>query len=510
MSLRGDSKRCIPAFAFLMVTLLSGPGCATYQSKAAAQLNAFKSGNSQNAIGFYEKNQSGRDKQLFMVEAGRLKLLDGDFAGSHGEFVKAIDEVFDLQEGAMIRLKDVGGTLMSSTLLDDTTRPYNLPSFEAVFAFQQQALNSIFLGDIEAATVELRRAIYAQDLIAEKYERDIEKAKAGADERVAASMDSVNDYYARMGPVLGRAKSGFQNPYVWYLSGLMLELQRDTGNAYIAYKKAWELIPDNVSLQRDLLRLARVQNLEEYESFKRKFPASLPDETSGGGELLIIYEEGLISHRYSEGIPIFMFNGFQKITFPVYRDGPYEPSIIRAYADDLSLGSLMPICFVQSLAYHDLKERVPGIAARNITRFITREIAKSAGQNSNDHAVQFVSLLIAGFASMADEADTRGWYSLPMAVQLLRVPVKAGNHNVRLFSGQSHGATVVPVSIDAGETKLVWVADLGSRSSIGVASLSQPGKSPPQFVKLGAGGHGTFKELAPAFIPPATTLNTVE
>jgi hypothetical protein len=502
MSLRRHRYCNLPALAVCMV-LLSGTGCATYQSKSSAQLNAFKAGHSQRAIRFYEKQQTGRDKQLFMVEAGRLKLLDGDFAGSHGEFVKAIDQVFDLQEGAMIRLKDVGGTLLSSTLLDDTTRPYNLASFEAVFAFQQQALNSIFLGDIEAATVELRRAIFAQDLIAEKYERDIEKAKAEADQSVAASMDSVNDYYATMGPVLGRAKSGFQNPYVWYLSGLMLELQRDNGNAYIAYKKAWELMPENQSLQRDLLRLARNQNPQEYESFSKRFSIPAPAQDGNGGELIIIYEEGLISQRYSEGIPIFVFNGFQKITFPVYRDGPYYPAHIRAYASDQLLGSLMPICFAQSLAYHDLNEKIPGIAARNITRFITREIAKSAGQKSNDDAVKLVSFIFAGIASLADEADTRGWYSLPMVVQLLRVPVSAGTHSFRLAGNHSIAGKEISINIDSGEIKLLWIADLGPRSSIGVASLNQQDKSSPQFMKTGTGGPYTAQFLAPAVIPPA-------
>ena len=476
------------AVAITVVALVAS-GCATYQQTSTGHLNAFKAGNSAQAIAYYESNQDGKDKQLFMVEAGRLNLLDGDFLGSHRQFTKAIDQIFDVQEGSVIRLRDAGGTALASTFFDDRTRSYNLPSFEAVFAFQQQALNSIFLGDIQAASVEMRRAVNAQDIIAEKYEQQIEKARQEAEEeKVAAGMPSVNDYYANMGPVLGRAKSGIQNPYVWYFSGLFYELQGDRANAYIAYKKAWELVPDNRFVQRDLLRLGERENPEEWRGFKEQFGLPIPEPAGNKADVIIVYEEGLISQRHSVGIPVFVINGFQKVTFPVYQDGPYQPARIQASWGGLDAGELMPICYVQSLAYHDLRERIPGIAARNISRAISRELVKAAGRQSDNSLVQIVTLIGAGVASLADEADTRGWYSLPMGVQLLRSHLEPGEKTLRL-SGYGMGRELeIPMTLDPGETKLVWIADKGTRVSFCVASLTKGDRDPAQFSKIIGGG----------------------
>ena len=117
--------------------------------------------------------------------------------------------------------------------------------------------------------------------------------------------------------------------------------------------------------------------------------------------------------------------------------------------------------------------------------------------------MRLASLIFAGIFSLADEADTRGWYSLPMAVQLLRVPVSAGAHNLRLAGGHSLMGKEIPITVDPGEIKLLWIADLGPRSSIGVASLNQQDKSSPQFMKTGTGGQQTFTTLVPAMVPPA-------
>lgn len=468
-------------FALLVYGVVAS-GCATYQKSSSDRLDSFKSGNSSPAIDYYEKNQSDKDKQLHMVEAGRLNMLEGNFQHSYQEFNKAIDEIFDLQEGAMIRLKDTGGTALSSTFLDDRVSPYNLPSFEAVLTFQYQALNFIFMGDIDAAAVELRRAVSAQDIIAEKYEKQVEKAKAEADERAADSMNSIDQYYATMGPVLGQAKSGFQNPYVWYFSGLMYELQRDPGNAYIAYKKAWELSPDNRSLQRDLVRLSRTENPEEHAAFQSRFNMDNASRDRASAEIVVIYEEGLISQRYSERIPIFVINGYQNITFPVYRDTVYQPGHLRVFWNNLDAGELMPLCYVQSLAYHDLKERIRGIAARNVSRFITREATKAIGRRSDNSSVKLITLAAAGIASLADQADTRGWYSLPMVVQMFRASFEAGEQTLTLDNGEGRKLEI-PVTLAQGETKLVWIADLGSRVSSCVASLTHAQKMPAQFAK---------------------------
>ncbi|MFU8781143.1 MAG: hypothetical protein ACNA71_08995 [Kiritimatiellia bacterium] len=453
-------------------------GCATYQQTANVQLARFNQGHSDSAIAYFTTRQHGINKQLYLAEAGRLKMLEGDFAGSHGLFERVIDVIFDVREGAMIRLQDVGGGALAATFLDDRSRPYNLPAFESVLVFQYQSLNALFMGNPEAAAVEARRAVAAQDLVLERYEREVERARELAvQEGSDGVVDTLDDYFVRIGPVLGRAKSGFQNPFVWYYSGLMYELQGEPDNAYIAYKKAWELSPDNAWVQRDLLRLAERQNPQEWGAFKEQFDLGARVRLRGAtGEIIIFYEEGLISQRHSVVFPVLLGSTFHNISYPVYQDGPYQPMQIRATLRPGSeIGDLMPLAYLQSLAYHDLKMRLPAIQVRNISRAVSREVARSIGRNSDDALLDFILSLWAMVSFVSERADTRGWYSLPMGVQMLRSYVAAGDHTLVLQRDGGGDKLEIPLQLLPGEQKLVWVADLGLRRSWAVASLTHAG-----------------------------------
>ncbi len=476
---------------FVMLCLIITSGCATYQQTADQQLTAFQSGNSEQAIAFFENNRSANNRQLHTVEAGRLKMLEGDFESSHRDFESVIDEIFEVEEGAMIRMRDVGGAALASTFLDDRSRPYNLPSFEAVFVFQYQSLNSIFLGEMEAAYVEMRRAVDAKDMLADLYEEQIEKARQEAlqdadedSEDISSGMKVVDDYYARMGPVLGRAKNGFQNPFVWYFAGLMYELQGELGNAYIAYKKAWELEPENKTLQIDLLRLGKHQNPDEWTAFKQRFQKEINPLDDNQGVVIVIYEEGWISKRYSEAIRMLLGTRNHAITFPVYRDGPYRPVSARVLWGDHDAGRLKPLCYLQSLAYHDLRERIRGIATRNISRAITREITREVGRRSDSAALRLGTLIATAVASASEQADTRGWYSLPMGVQILRENLDSGEKTLMVRGSGTGRNLEIPMHLMPGEVKLLWIADAGVRVSYCVASLTHHEQFPPIFERI--------------------------
>ena len=480
--------------------MLAGSGCATYQNKSFDHLAAFRAGESSSALRFHESDGSKNSRQLHLVEAGRIRLLDGDMQRSHRNFERAIEGVMEFEEGAMIRLKDSGSSFLAATITDDRSIPYNLPGYEAVLALQFQALNSLFMGNPEAAMVEMRRAVFAQDQLADKYEKEVQRAREELEGKNRSAMESVDQRYAAMGPVLGMAKSGFQNPYVWYLAGLMYEAQRDRANAYIAYKKAWELAPANGSLRRDLVRLARTENPQELKEFVEAFGFGPEQVERSPAEVVVFYEEGLISQRYAESFPILLPRGFVNLSFPVYRDGPHVPRHLTAEAGERARQGLEPLASIQALAYHDLRAKIPGITIRNITRAITTQsgaVGSLAGQVGGDTMKNVVNIGMQIFKPLFELADTRAWYSLPMVVQMQRFGVDQGDTRLRL-NGTTAGAPLeIPVRAEEGEIKLVWVADLDGRISYGVASLTHARSQPPFFavrtragerVVLGGGG----------------------
>src|SRR5690606_7313802 len=71
-----------------------------------------------------------------------------------------------------------------------------------------------------------------------------------------------------------KVKNSFQNAYTFYYSALIREADNDLNGAYIDYKKALEIQPDNHYLQADAWRLAKRlgmdDDLQHFRSFFSK------------------------------------------------------------------------------------------------------------------------------------------------------------------------------------------------------------------------------------------------
>lgn len=471
----------LPALAAAALVL---SGCATYSDRAAQSIELFRQGRDENAIALYKDQQSGLDRQLNRVELGRFHLLAGQLAESRRQFGSAIDGAIEREEGPVIRIRDVGSDLLSSTIVDDTMRGYQLPGYEAVMALQQKALADLFAGDFPAAAVEARRSAYAQDSLAEKKGKELDAEARRAATEQASAMSQLDRGTAAMKPTLDRARSSFLNAYAWYFAGLLYEAQLDPGNAYVAYKKALTLAPENPHVRRDVLRLSAVQHPGEYAEFLGKFGPQ-PAEPAGAVQVFVLIEDGWISRRESLKFPLPVGYSWQTLTFPVYQDAPYQPATFAIDVDGRAQGEAAPLCFLQSLAYHDLKERMPGVLFRNITRATARGVAQKQLMDSK-HDEANIAGFIWQIANMElDEADTRAWYTLPMVAQLHRTSVAPGAHKLRIAN---RGGRTLEAAFEAkaGDFVIVWVADLGTRAVMRVVPL-HPGPVPAVFVSKGQG-----------------------
>lgn len=447
-------------------------GCATHSHTAGRLITQVQAGQVDVALQQYAPKHTGRDRQLSLVECGRINLLDGCIEDAKADFAAAIKEVADLEGGAVIRLRDVGSTLASSTLTDDTVREYHLAGYEIVMLFLNQAMAHLFCGNSEAAMVELRRAAYAQEQIAERLEEEVAEARRQIEEENhQASFEKVRNSFAEMAPVLGRVKNSYQNAYVWYLLGLFYETAGDPSNAYISYKKAWELVPGNAYLKQDLLRLSASENPDEHEEFLDSFGPP-KEQVEGTADVFVIYEEGLVPRREQIKIPLPIAGTLQTLTFPTYTHGPYFPQILQVEAAGQDLGTLQPVCYLQSLAYRDLQEKMPGTVIRNVTRAVTRGVAQRAMRESDNTAVKMVGLFSQIGAAIIDRADTRAWYTLPMVVQVLHSPLPAGVETVRIESMTSGGRVDIPVHSTPGDRIIVWVADIEGWAGSGMVKLN--------------------------------------
>ncbi|MDD3276501.1 MAG: hypothetical protein PHP93_05570 [Kiritimatiellales bacterium] len=332
----------------------------------------------------------------------------------------------------------------------------------------------------------MRRTVFAQDAIAEKYSGEIAAAQEKADKQQAdteaKAMAAVNAKMEIMGPALERTRSSHENGLAWYFCGLIFEKQGDLSNATICYRKAWELSPQNPDIVKDFLRLLQTQDQQAFENLIRQNNVDKKSLTRSSTEIIVLYEESLISRRRAEKIqiPIPDFQGtitMISIDFPFYSDPACSPSPLVLTENGTALGKSEPAVYLQSLAYRDLKEKMPDIVIRNVTRAVAK-IASQQVANQGNGYTQLGMMAFNAISSIAATADTRAWYSLPMDTQLYRGSISPGTHTLECRSPINGTLLTIPVTVEEGETRLVWIADTGGIAVAATATLSGKGLPP--------------------------------
>jgi hypothetical protein len=468
----------------LAVATLLTAGCATHSAGSGTALTKLKAGDTASALKWSEKLKTSMfSKDLGYLESGRIKMISGDFSGSRTDFATAIDKVLEETEnGPAIRVGSVGSTVAASTVADDTIRQYQLSPYEIIQLLHYQTLNYLFSGDPQGASVEMRRTVFAQDAIAEKYSKEVEDNQTTTDATKAKAMEAVSAKMEAMGPALERTRSSHENGLAWYFCGLIFEKQGDSANASLCYRKAWELSPQNPCIVKDFLRLLQTQDRQAFLDLVLQNNMDVKSLARGSTEIVVLYEDALISQRQTIKIPLPIpdFRGaitLVAVDFPFYNDSAYTPVSFAITENGTEIGVTEPAVYLQSLAYRDLKEKIPGVVVRNVTRAVTKVALQQAANQGNDY-VKYGMMAVNAASSIASTSDTRAWYSIPMATQLYRGSITAGTHTLECRSPVSGASLTIPVTIIEGETRLVWIADTGGMAAAATASLSGKGLPP--------------------------------
>jgi len=457
--------------------LLAAAGCVSTNVSVDRALGSLRAGDDSQALLWSEKlKNSFYSQQLGYIETGRVRMLSGDFLGSSTNFSAVIDTVIEKTEnGPVVKLGDVGANVLAGTVTDDRTRGYRVPAYEFIQALQYQMLNDIFLGNLDAAAVEARRAVFAQDAIAEKYGKEVADARAQSQSSQSASLSAVDAQMQSMAPVIEMTRSSFENGLAWYLCGTLFEQDHDQANAALAFRKAWELTPGNPYVERDFLRLLRTQDSEAFKGLVKQSGINPATLVRPATEIILIVEEGFVPQRQSMKIPLPIGAAVVSVDFPIYQAPGFSPMAVEVLNGGTSLGTSALALSVQSLAYRDLKEKIPGIVVRNVTRAATRIAAEEVARAQNNNAMTIAVFAATAVATAINKADTRAWYTLPMIAQLFRSGIAPGEHTLELRNQANGYVTRFSVKVAAGETRLVWVADLGGNARVATASLNGKG-----------------------------------
>ncbi len=460
-----------------LLCLLSGCGLSSNHYLLIDQSLAAQDARRADAIMAQAESEYGpRNRLLYSMDRGMTLHLAGEYVQSNAQLEVAAQEVERLYTRTI-------RTETSAFLTNDNVLPYEGDPYEHVMINIIKALNYAAMGQLMEAVVEARQIDHRLNVLS-----DTAKEKDGYRE----------DAFAR------------------YLTGVLYESTGDLNNAFIAYRKAydiydatknWARTPMPPMLRADLLRTTDALHMTaEFEEYTRLFPdtrwmprseqqhlaqvvvigyngraprkedAFLDIPISLSALQLVLLNRGVIhaSNRQERRVAdsvLYGLNG-RVVRVALPRLIPQKTAVLHETVT-LIPGAGEPISATSELVYNgtalaerSLSDRLPGITTKALARAAVKFAAAEAATRGSQHAVSkgdapwvglLVGVLAHGLAVASEVADTRSWRTLPDEIQISRLWVPAGEYRSRIQALTRGGGTTQveaprPLVLRAGHT----------------------------------------------------------
>lgn len=384
---------------------------------------------------------------LNLLEKARLYYLANDWTQSRKDFA-LVSEVLD-EDAAKAKLRlSSGAANMASLVTSDNVITYQVPPYEQTMLHSYQALNYLFLGQLEGALVEVRRANLVQEKALKEHLYDLDKGDINVDKQ------SFNHVYPSMSAMIGDIKNGFQNAYTFYLSGLLYEAALQPNDAYIDYKRALEIYPNNHYLQKDVLRLAtKLGMTADLTALTAKYGAYEAPKMANAGELVILIENGAINPKQEVSLNLPIFSAVNQPRLFSFALPVYNGTLVKYPSLTINLAGQTytseQIVRLQSLAAKELQQQMPSLLTRQALRLVAKENLRTTMSQQGGDIGNILAVL---YNVASEQADTRSWLTLPDEVQILRLSLPPGQQAIELNIG--------------GKTELIEVNILTKRISL--------------------------------------------
>ncbi|BAJ00727.1 COG3014 family protein [Shewanella violacea] len=445
---------------WLLIPLLtlSLSGCAfnsifvNYPSQIAQVKAQLNSNEPMKGVQDVASNISGADGLLYAQEAGRVAQISGDFAASKNYYQQAVAAYLKFDDKATVSVTDIGATT-SSLFINDNVIPYRGPGYERVMLHQYQALNYLFSGDREGALIEVRRSNQLQSSEQAKYQKSKKSVQAMANGTIDAEIN-------KLGKAAGTVTSSFLNAYSYYTTGLLHEILGEPNDAYIDYRKAAQITPNNPYLQQDLVRLATQLSMPQQQDFERRW-GKAKQKKKGEGQVIVLLERGFVPEKQSITVPFTIHGNWQTASLATYTSNSRAVSNGKIHGLGKTL-TAAPIANIDALAITALKEDLPAALVRQAARVYAKsEIARrvESGSKRRSNETDLASIAIQIINVVTEQADRRSWLTLPKQAQIARTYLKNGNYSLKLDNSSSQ-----EIEVQSGRTTLVWVIDTGKHT----------------------------------------------
>ncbi len=410
-------------------------GCAGYNFDKVEI--GMKTGKPENAYNYLKKNAPKKPDIPHQYELG----LTAHYSNLFTESSKAFDLAGNLAEDRYT--KSVSKEAFS-LVTSDQLRPYAGTRYERLLSHYYHALNYIYLNKLDDALVECRRAT------------------------------SLIQYFK------GEEKeyNFFGTGFLAHFCGTVFEAAGELNDALISYKQAEEYyknaaeitgvsVPDDVG--HSLVRLSRELNFsDDYERYRNQYgePPALPENY---GELILFYESGYVPRRGEQTLtfPILKTDKFGEdddkdtITFartirtreglvveeikleyllhvamPTIRSKrPYFKGIQVSVGEEIAQGVLIEDIEIMAIETLEAEHTV------TLIRTLARALLKYLTFRKANKESKVLGAIVNLAGVVTESADTRSWQTLPNQIFMVRMPLPAGTHTLKLSflnsSGQS-------------------------------------------------------------------------
>jgi hypothetical protein len=401
-------------------------GCANMKShdELVGQVQtAQRAGGFESALKALEASATtdeAKQELLYNLERGELLRLSNRYEDSNQALLQADNKVKQWEETAKTDPSKLLGMLGAATI-SERLKTYEGQDYEKVWLTTRLALNRMSVQDWETARVDIKRTHEREAVIAEFRAKEVAAAEAEASEKgVTKSGKTIDGYPVETldDPEVLALKNGYQNALSHYLAGFLYEALNEPGLAAPGYRQAIELKPQTPALEEGL------GGLDKRTSFTHRLRQQKTD-------VLFLIETGHAPARKSKAFTLPIPTGRSirsvSVSYPII-----EPSR-EAPLGQLMAGNetfkLEKVVDLDVMARRVLKDEMPGMVLRNITRAIVKGVV----QDQLEKNAGLLGAVVGMVASAATEhADDRMWRMLPGRVYLARGYLPPGKHAIRI------------------------------------------------------------------------------
>lgn len=420
-------------FMFVLSACLLLSGCPTmrdYNAELSETLEYFKAGQLDDAVAVLDRNNPfAPGDLLYNLEKGELLRLGANVTGNHANWDYA-DKLIEGWENSPRFGAFKAFTEFNSYGANDKVRLYDGYDFEKVALTTQMALASLSSGEVDIARVMIKKTHEREATIADKRDKQyLELENQAKEQGVSLKFQDLQGYPVATldSPEVVALKNSYQSAFSHYLAGFIYESLNEKDLAAPGYRQAIELRPNTPLLEQSLRNLA-------------KSPLK-----AGEVDVLLIVQTGLAPARSSVRVPISVdVEGETYITnmsFPILVADTATPPVDFVMVD----GKKQKLTLLNSfgdMSRRTLRDDMPGIIQRTLHR--ARSNVEYLAYLKKHRPEKLEETIMQ--QTQREDADTRGWRTLPDKTLVARLRLKKGQHQLTLPNAPD--ATPVRFKVD--------------------------------------------------------------